>query len=444
MIKVALINLGCPKNQVEGEYMLGVLEEAGFHLESSPYRAQVVVVNTCAFIRAAREESLGIVRSLNDIKNRPLILLAGCLPQYLGAQAPHLVPQASAFLGPGAIPQLPAIIKQALAGKRPMKVPEPQEEKWQLLPRLVTTFPYAYIKISEGCRHRCTFCTIPRFKGPYRSRPLKHIVSEAAALVRAGIKELILVGQETTSYGLDLYGRPALSELLKNLSRLEGLKWIRLLYLHPSGLTPALVEALADIPRVLTYLDIPLQHVSPRILKKMGREGGPEAFLKLLSCIRQTLPGVCLRTTFMVGFPGEGEEDFSLLLDFLREARFDWAGAFKYSPEPFTPAASLYPQVPEEIKEERLFLLMEEQRDITRQCNTRWLGEEMEVLVEKPGVGRTFRQAPEIDGRIYFSKKTLLSPGQMVKMRMEKLINPYDFWGRITGKNAETQAGLSN
>ncbi|MGI9952507.1 30S ribosomal protein S12 methylthiotransferase RimO [Moorellaceae bacterium AZ2] len=440
MAKVALITLGCAKNEVESEYMLGVLEQRGYELVNTPEEAEVVIINTCSFITAAKEEALTTILSLagKPGEQYPYLIVAGCMAQQHGPELFQELPEVAAFIGPGAIPRLPQIIDRVLRGERFLDVPGPWEEDLRGLPRSRREGgPTAYLKIAEGCDNACAYCTIPRIKGPYRSRPKEDLLTEAEFLVSRGARELVLVAQDTTAYGIDLYRRYALPELLKALARLPRVRWLRLLYTYPTRITPQLIEVMATEDKVCAYLDLPLQHAHPDILRAMGRAGTSVLGRKAIARLRASLPHIALRSTFIVGFPGERERHFRELLRFLEEIRFDWVGAFTYSPEEGTPAASMPGQVPERTKQRRYRRLLKHQQPITQENNSAWVGRELEVLVERKAddgqgevyVGRSFRQAPEVDGVIYV--RGPCRSGDMVKVRVTGVLDVYDLMGEV-------------
>jgi len=430
MIKVAVVTLGCAKNQVDSEYILGVLEKYHFEIVNNPSEAAVVIINTCSFITAAKQEALDTILGLVNLETRPHIIVAGCLAQQHASELWQELPEVAAFMGPGAIGRLPQIIKRVIHGERLLDILLP-DNGGGLPPRLTPKGKlYAYLKIAEGCNNCCSFCTIPAIKGPYRSRSLESLITEATALVEAGVKELILVAQDTTAYGLDRYGEYRLPRLLRELARIPGLQWLRLLYAYPTRITPELVEVMATEAKVVPYLDLPLQHASARILKRMQRGGSITAGIKAIERLRRAMPEIALRSTFIVGFPGEQEEDFKILLDFLSTIQLDWVGAFKYSPEAGTPAAELPDQVPEKQKAERYQRLMLHQQPITRACNERWIGQKVRVLIERPAVGRSTRQAPEVDGLIYI-KGNVAPPGTMTPVKLTGVHHCYDLVGEV-------------
>ena len=428
MIKIAVITLGCAKNQVDSEYMMGILEQNRFTITGDAGAAAVVIVNTCSFITAAKEEAIETILELTVAPKHPRIIVAGCLAQQHARELWPELPEVAAFIAPGAIGRLPQIIERVLAGERLLDVPPPVAEGGSLPRRVDGGRPYAYLKIAEGCDNRCSYCTIPAIKGAYRSRPLEDLVAEARTLAEAGVKELILVAQDTTAYGRDCYGEYRLPQLLHELARLPALEWLRILYAYPSRITPQLVETMAAEAKVVPYLDLPLQHASAPILRRMRRPADLAAVGRVIANLRRAMPAIALRSTFIVGFPGEGEEDFQILLDFLDMVQFDWVGAFKYSPEAATTAASLADQVPEEVKEERYQRLMLHQQPVTRSRNELWVGRQVQVLVEKPDAGRSFRQAPEVDGLIYL-RGAGLPPGSMATVKLTRVKGIYDMMG---------------
>lgn len=426
--KVTLINLGCPKNEVDGEVMLGLLERAGFEVTGDPDAADVLLVNTCGFVAAAEEESVDAILAAARHKEKDgrVLVVTGCLAQRHGEELLSAMPEVDAVVGTGRVPEIAELVRRALSGERVLAVGEPGYDYGRVLPRRATGARHvAYVKIAEGCDNRCTYCMIPRLRGRYRSRPLEVVVEEARELAARGARELVLVAQDTTRYGLDLYGRPRLADLLRALARLEDVRWVRVLYGHPDHLTPDVLAVMAEERRVCRYLDLPLQHVHPDILRRMGRRGSPEELLRLVEDIRAAVPGVVLRTTFMVGFPGETEAEFEVLRAFAAAARFDRAGVFAFSPEEGTPAARLPDQVPEEVREERRRELLKLQRRLSLSRNRSLVGRVCDVMVDgrtRGGLylGRTEGDAPEVDGRVYFRAGASLAPGHVVRVRITR------------------------
>lgn len=437
---VGAISLGCPKNLVDTEVMLGLLRQAGFAIVSAPAQAQVLLVNTCCFIAEARREAAEALEEARLWRKQPqarALVVAGCWPQRDPHHLRERFPEIDALLGPADVPHIVRLVERAIAGA-PSELPAgPPGAFLQEIdtPRLRATPPWtAYLKIAEGCDHRCRFCIIPSLRGPYRSRPLDSVVTEARTLASQGVRELILVAQDTTAYGRDT-GEADLAELLTRLAAIPELHWIRLLYGYPSRITPRLIEIMASEDKVCKYLDLPFQHADRGILRSMGRPGEGEEYLRLISQLRTALPDLALRSAFIVGYPGEGEEEFARLLEFVEAAQLDRAGAFAYSREPGTPAAELENQVPPEAAEERRNALMTLQQQISLARNRSWIGREMEVLIEQPRerrawLGRSFRDAPEIDGLVVVRPGRLrLAPGQFFRVKITQA-EPYDLTGR--------------
>lgn len=434
-VRVAIASLGCAKNLVDTEQILGRLGEAGYAVTDEPREADVLLVNTCGFIQAAKEESLETVLSLAATKGHGrcrALVLVGCLAQRYGERLWRELPEVDAVVGTGEYDRLPAILERVLGGERVLAVGAagylPEEA-----PRLVTTGPAtAYLKIAEGCDHACAFCAIPLMRGGFRSRSLESVVREARALASAGVRELILVAQDTTAYGRDRYGKPVLSELLHRLAEVPELVWVRFLYGHPSHVPDGLLTAMAEEPKVVKYLDLPLQHASAAVLRRMRRPGNGDVYLKLLEKVRTAIPGLVLRSTFIVGFPGETEDDFAELVDFLRAAKLEHAGFFAYSPEEGTDAARLRGRVPAPVAEERLEEAQRVQRRISAAHQRARQGGRERILVERAGTrtveGRSVREAPEVDGRVVLRGRA--QAGSFVWGRIERT-TAYDAFGVI-------------
>jgi|SRR5579871_3446697 len=441
MPKVHLLSLGCPKNLVDSEMMLGALTRAGYQIAMAPEDAQVLVVNTCAFIEAAKKESIDAILEAAEIKQRAAgrrLVVAGCLAQRYGEEVRELMPEVDVFVGTGNFLDLPDLLRTSEpAGERPTPYPGAAH----LLPaadtpRITTTsFFSAYLKVSEGCNHKCAFCIIPRIRGPHESRPLASVVEEAARLAGRGVRELNLIAQDLTAYGRDLNPPTSLAELLRALARIDGLRWIRLLYCYPNFVSNELLDAIAELPQVVKYIDMPLQHADDAILRAMRRERSGAALERLLERIRTRIPEVTLRTSFIVGFPGETEAAFARLMDFVRRQRFDRVGVFTYSREENTAAYDLPEQVSARVMRSRRARLMEAQAEISLALNRRMVGREVEVLVENPAAGersrlrgRTAAQAPDIDGAVLLRGGA--EPGQIVRARVEKALT-YDLHARV-------------
>ncbi|HHX38509.1 MAG TPA: 30S ribosomal protein S12 methylthiotransferase RimO [Armatimonadetes bacterium] len=434
-IRVAVVNLGCPKNQVDAEVMLGLLREEGFELSSEPARADVVVVNTCGFIADAKEESIQALLDAVHLKERGKVrrvVATGCLTQRYADQLRGEIPEIDAFVGIGGQHRIVEAVREALAGRGYDAVGTPQAVLPEELPRILSTAPWtAYLKIADGCNRPCAFCAIPSIRGPMISRPPEAVVAEARRLVEGGVRELVLVAQDTSQYGSDLYGAPHLAELLRALARVDGIEWIRPLYYYPTNVGDALIAATAEEAKVCRYMDIPLQHVARSVLRRMHRPGDGEAYLKLIERIRQACPEIALRTTFLIGFPGETEEDFQQLLQFVQEARFDRMGAFIFSPEEGTAAFDLPDAVPAPVARRRFDQLMRVQQRISLERNRELVGQRLRVLVEaaagprgRDRVGRSYRDAPEIDGTVIL-RDSHATPGTFVDATVTDA-KPYD------------------
>ena len=442
MEKVHLLTLGCPKNLADSELMLGALTQAGFQMTMDPEDAQVLVVNTCAFIEAAKKESLDAIMEAAEVKkHRPgrRLVVAGCLSQRYGAELQEKLPEVDVFVGTGNFLDLPDLLRRT---ELPESRSVPYPGAAHLLGRAESArvrpgeFFTSYLKISEGCNHKCAFCIIPKIRGLHESRPVADLVAEARMLAASGVRELNLIAQDLTAYGRDLDPPASLAELLRNLSTVEDIRWIRLLYCYPNFVTDELLDAIASLPNVVKYIDIPLQHADDTVLRAMRRERSGASLRKLLDRIRNRIPNVALRTSFIVGFPGEDDSAFARLKDFVRDVQFDRVGVFTYSLEENTAAFSMDGQVPERIKRARRAELMEVQGDISLKKNRELVGRELEVLVEGPMPGKSARmrgrtptQAPEIDGAVFL--KGDAEPGEFVRAKIERALS-YDLHARVT------------
>ncbi|MFM7085954.1 MAG: 30S ribosomal protein S12 methylthiotransferase RimO [Cyanobium sp.] len=437
---VAFAHLGCEKNRVDTEHMLGLLAAAGYGVSADEREASVVVVNTCSFIQDAREES---VRTLVELAEQGKeLIIAGCLAQHFQQELLDSLPEAKAIVGTGDYQHIVEVLQRVEAGERVNRVSAtPTYVADEHLPRYRTTSEaVAYLKVAEGCDYRCSFCIIPKLRGDQRSRPIESIVAEARMLAAQGVQELILISQITTNYGLDLYGKPRLAELLRALGEVE-IPWIRVHYAYPTGLTPEVLAAFRDVPNVLPYLDLPLQHSHPDVLRAMNRPWQAEVTGGLLRRIREQLPEAVLRTTFIVGYPGETEAQFQHLLDFVAEQRFDHVGVFTFSPEDGTPAADLPDPVPAEVAAERKDRLMALQQPIAAERNAAWVGRIVDVLIEQENpstgemLGRCSRFAPDVDGEVRVSPGEgglCAAPGTMVPVRITAA-DTYDLRGEVVG-----------
>ncbi|MDD3654181.1 MAG: 30S ribosomal protein S12 methylthiotransferase RimO [Desulfotomaculaceae bacterium] len=440
-VKAGLVSLGCPKNLVDSEIMLGLLKNAGFTITNREQEADVLIINTCSFINAAKEESINTILELARFKEEGscrAILVAGCLAQRYPQELMSEMPEIDCLLGTGAVPEVIRAVQAALAGEKLSLVGAPGYLHHADLPRLLSTPPYtAFLKIADGCDNRCSYCVIPSVRGSFRSRPADDLVDEAKKLAAGKVKELVLVAQDTTRYGFDLYGKPVLAALLKRIAALDGLIWLRLLYSYPALISDELIGVIASEKKVCRYLDLPLQHASNKILERMNRRGNRQETVQLVEKLRSAIPGISLRTSFIVGFPGETEADFMELSDFVKAVKFDRVGIFTYSREENTAAADMPGQVPEEIKVERRDRLMALQQGISLELNKKKVGDVIPVLIEgrhtkKPGVylGRSEGDAPGIDGKVYVRSDLELDPGDLVQVLVSGAAE-YDLTGEL-------------
>ncbi|SFS78105.1 30S ribosomal protein S12 methylthiotransferase RimO [Paenibacillus sp. BC26] len=412
--RVKVVTLGCEKNLVDSEIMSGLIDQRGYQLVDQADDATVIIVNTCGFIDAAKEESVNTILDMAEFKQTgrlKALIVSGCLTQRYKKQLMEEMPEIDGIVGTGDFHQITDIVEEALRGKRPVKVGNPVFDYDQKLPRLVTTPRYtAYVKIAEGCDNACTFCSIPIMRGKFRSRSMESIVAEVEMLAKQGVKEVSLIAQDSTNYGTDLYDKFMLPELLNRVSEVDGIAWVRLHYAYPGFFTDELIETIAANPKVCNYIDMPLQHSEDSILKRMRRPGRQTDTRALVQRIRARIPDVALRTSIIVGFPGETNEDFERLCDFVREMKFDRLGVFTYSAEEDTPAVRLPDAVPDDVKEWRSNTLMEIQREVSKELSGKHVGKEIDVLVERYDgrsdvyVGRSEYDAPEIDGEVFISK----------------------------------------
>jgi ribosomal protein S12 methylthiotransferase len=435
---VSLVSLGCPKNLVDSEVILGLLSKAGYSLTSRPSEAQIIIVNTCSFIQDASREAIETILNLARYKEKGpcrVLVVSGCLPQRYGKKLEKEFPEVDLFVGTGDFQNLPEILSKNRKAKSFLCKPTfLYDEK---TPRILSTPSfYAYLKIAEGCSNLCTFCTVPKIRGPYRSRRMRSVLQEARRLVDQGVQEIILIAQDTTAYGWDLHDGTSLEELLKGLIRVDRLHWIRVLYSYPKPeyFNEDFLKLMAREKKICPYLDLPVQHIDDEILKRMGRRSRSHEIYNLLQKIRTAIPEVSLRTSLIVGFPGEKEKHFRALLDFVEKVQFDHLGAFKYSPEEGTPASRLAGSVPESVKEERLGVLMDLQKRISLKKHRGLVGRRMEVLVEGQDRQRRFlrgrlkTQAPEIDGSVFLKGKA--KPGDWAEARITRAL-PYDLISQI-------------
>lgn len=437
MSKVSMVSLGCPKNQVDAEQMLFTLTSAGFEITSNEAEADAIIVNTCGFIESAKAEAieniLEAARYKTEGKCRALIV-TGCLAERYRDDVTEEIPEVDVCVGIGQNGNIAQIVKNALSGVKQNRYGEKYELDLNTPRILGGPFYTAYIKIADGCDNCCTYCAIPKIRGRMRSRKIEDIVSEARRLAKNGVKELIVVAQDTTAYGTDIYGKPSLCELLRSLVKIEGIEWIRTLYTYPERITDEFLKLLNDEEKLVKYIDIPIQHCNDYILKRMNRKSDNKSLVGLIDKIRKTVPGITIRTTLIVGFPGEDEESFAQLHEFVKNTRFERLGCFTYSAEEETVAAGFENQIDEQIKQDRLELIMQSQNDISMQKNKEKIGSIKKVLIEgyddyiKCYFGRSESDAPEIDGKVFFISDKPLKIGDFVNVRINDVME-YDLLG---------------
>lgn len=434
-MKIGVVSLGCPKNLVDSETMLGLIHEENYEITNDPSEAEIIIVNTCGFIESAKEESINTILQMAEYKKSgscKYIIVTGCLSQRYAEELFNELPEADAIAGVEVYDEIGSIIKRVMNGERFIMLERSKSDviytsKETFLPRILTTPSYtAYLKIAEGCDNCCSYCAIPKIRGPYRSKPMEQVLKEAKALAANGVKELIVVAQDTTRYGEDLPGgKLLLADLLKELNKIESLKWIRVMYCYPNNFTDELIETFASLDKVCKYVDLPLQHASNRLLASMNRYDTREEVETLLAKLRKRIPGIVIRTTFIVGFPGETDADFEELKEFVEQQRFENAGVFAYSQEEGTVAGAMPNQIPDEIKQERYHELMALQAQISEEIHKDTEGQTLEVLVE--GIeedgsglhyGRSYREAPDIDGLVFIENPGDIKPGCFVKVNI--------------------------
>ena len=425
-MKIKLISLGCPKNLVDSEVILGKLGEGGYSFTSSRDEADIIIINTCSFIKKARREAYTVIsRTIRDKGVSQRIIVCGCLPQLEKRELFRHYPGIDALLGSADFYEIDRVVNALARGSSGLfSVSEPRFLYDSSFARLLTTPPsYAYLKIAEGCSNRCSYCLVPYLRGKYRSRPIEDLLKEARALVELGVRELILVAQDTTFYGRDLSKKASLPRLIERLETIEKLQWVRLLYSHPAHLTLSVIRTMASLKKVCRYIDLPLQHTHNEILARMRRPQFKVAE-RLIKQLRERIPEIVIRTTFLLGFPGERESHFQKLLKDVEKLKFDWVGVHIYSREKGTSAYSLGPKVPSSVKRRRYAELMKAQRFITLKKNQRYLGKDYLVLVDRKGEGRTEFQCPGIDGRVFLEDG--YKPGEMIWARISGVKDYYD------------------
>ncbi len=438
MNKLALVSLGCSKNLVDAEQMLGMLTEAGFEIVENEEDAQVLIVNTCTFIESAKNESIECILELAQYKKSGkcrALIVTGCMAQRYKEQVLTEIPEVDAVVGTNEYNKIVEIVKNIAELKNRLYCSE-EPLLCENVPRLRTTAPYtAFLRIAEGCDNRCTYCVIPSIRGRYRSRRMEDILLEAQTMAEEGVRELVVIAQDTTRYGEDIYGEYRLAELLRQLCRIEKIAWVRVHYCYPELVTDALLDVFAEEEKLCNYLDIPIQHCNDEVLKRMGRRTNKKEICALIQKIRTKLPDAAIRTSLIVGFPGETEEQFAELLDFVKEMRFDRLGVFTYSREEDTPAYQLDGQIEEEEKERRQEMIMLAQSEISEELNQAKIGSVQRVIVEdrdeiiKSYYGRTYADSLDIDGKVFFKASRKLKGGTFVDVTIEQALE-YDLFGR--------------
>lgn len=439
-MKILFVSLGCDKNLVDSEVMLGLLREKQYEITDDEQQADVVVINTCCFIHDAKEESINTILEMTELKKTAkvkAIIVTGCLAERYKDEIRAEIPEVDAVLGTTSYEKICDAVEEALQGHITEVYDDVNYLPLADTKRVNTTGGYfSYLKIAEGCDKRCTYCIIPKVRGDYRSVPMEKLIEEAKSLAEGGVEELILVAQETTMYGKDLYGEKCLPKLLRQLCQIPGLRWIRILYCYPEEITDELISVIKEEPKICKYLDMPIQHGSDRILKRMGRRTNKQEIVDIVGKLRQEIPEICLRTTLITGFPGETEEDHKELLEFVEQMRFDRLGVFTYSPEENTPAAEFENQLPEEIKEKRRNEIMERQQKIAFEAAEELLYQKIEVLIEgklpeeNVFIGRTYRDAPNVDGYIFVNASHELMSGEIVTVQVTDA-KEYDLIGEV-------------
>lgn len=439
-MNILFISLGCDKNLVDSEVMLGLLDSRGYQIVDDETIADVIVVNTCCFIHDAKEESIQTILEMAEYKKTgrlKALVVTGCLAQRYQQEIIDKIPEVDAVLGTASYDKIAEAIDEALDGHTEMYLEDIDRLPQVSSKRLVTTGGhYAYLKIAEGCDKHCTYCIIPKVRGNYRSVPMEQLLKEAKELAEGGVKELILVAQETTVYGQDIYGEKSLHRLLRELCKIDGIQWIRLLYCYPEEIDANLIRVMKEEPKICHYLDLPIQHASDAILKKMGRRTSKAQLVDTIRTLREEIPDITLRTTLITGFPGETEEQHQELVAFVDEMEFDRLGVFTYSPEENTPAAEMPDQIPEEVKEDRQAELMELQQEIAFDLAEDMIDREVLVMIEgkvadeNAYVGRTYRDAPNVDGLIFINTDEELMSGDFAKVKVTGAME-YDLIGEL-------------
>lgn len=435
--KIGVVSLGCPKNRVDTETMLGILGGEGYEIVADPEDAHIIIVNTCAFIDDAKEESIDTILEMAEYKkkNCRYLIMTGCLAERYHAEIMEELPEVDAVVGTGDYHKIAEVIKAVEIGEKPVLHGHIDDDIPEGYPRMVSTGGVsAYLKISDGCDNKCTYCIIPKLRGKYRSRPLPDIVSEAKELADSGVREIILIAQDTTRYGYDISGHEMLTELLSELVKIEGLHWIRVHYMYPESITDSMIALFAKEDKIVKYMDIPIQHINNRVLKRMGRHNTKEDTENLIKKLRNKIPDITIRTTLIAGFPGETEEEFKELCDFVKEARFEKLGAFSYSVEDGTAAAKLDGQLDDDVKLSRQEILMQIQSEISKELQKERLGKIVEVICEGYDeenlmyYGRSQADSLDVDGTVYFAASDEVKIGEFVNVKILDTDN-YDCTG---------------
>ena len=439
-MNILFISLGCDKNLVDSEVMLGLLDKKGYKIVDEESEADVIVINTCCFINDAKEESVQTILEMAEYKKEgrlKALIVTGCLAQRYQQEILDEIPEVDAVLGTTSYDKITEAVEEALAGNGHVEVTDINALPLVDEKRLVTTGGhFAYLKIAEGCDKHCTYCIIPKLRGNYRSVPMERLIKEAEDLAEQGVKELILVAQETTVYGQDIYGEKSLHKLLKELCKISGIRWIRILYCYPEEIDDNLIQAIKEEPKICHYLDLPIQHASDEILKRMGRRTSKKQLVEIIGKLRSEIPDIALRTTLITGFPGESEANHEELMEFVDEMEFDRLGVFTYSPEEDTPAADMPEQIEEPVKEDRQAELMELQQDIAFDKAEDMVGSEVLMMVEgkvadeNVYVGRTYKDAPNVDGLIFVHTDAELITGDFAKVKVTGALE-YDLIGEL-------------
>ena len=441
--KVGMVSLGCDKNRVDSELILGSINKF-YEITNNPKDAEIIIINTCGFIESAKQESIDTILEMAEYKKThkcKMIIATGCLTQRYGDELLELIPEIDILMGVNDYMKLHKLIVDFIKTEQRVSSTTYKDEGVNEGERILTTNSHtAYLRIAEGCNNFCTYCIIPKIRGKFRSRSKESILAEANSLVNQGVKEIILIAQDLTNYGEDLYGKNQLHVLVNELSEIEGLEWIRLLYCYPEEITDELIEVIANNPKVMKYLDLPIQHISNNILKMMARKTNKETIIDKIDLLREKVPGITLRTSFIVGFPGETEEDFNELCSFLKDYKLDNVGVFTYSQEEGTAAAKLPNQIDEDVKIKRKETLMNIQRGIVRDLNKLKIGNIYDTIIDGSTgeyyIGRNYEMAPEIDGLIYVTKKKTLKKGDIIKVKITNVME-YDLVGDVWDESSK-------